>query len=1601
MRTITFVKRLFRIVLCLSLIAGTLPPRPLAFGEARGSPSTGTGAGAPVTGETRGPVVSEEIRISQDAFIGQAITPYLLSGSLVPRLIASRVKLTFRRFMDDWVSPEFRKYAFPGITPEGIYIPIASYMVGHGDGAGIPEIIPRVWHLLVQGMISDALRLVESTRDQNELMYSLLIDKNSTEKYHPTKRERRVNRVVDEILGECGISETNVVNFNDVVELLDIAIENIFQHVFAINGVGLITALKSTVHGSDTFIYIMDSGLGMPIQKVFFSDFKAPTTTKGVGLQFIVNKKELINAAWFSKGEKFDLVSKQISIAKTPLRGTLVEIRIPVSPEPSFAMTGATGFIGNTLQRVLKEKGYRVIALVRSPEKMGEAIPDEVVSGDLLDNAAVRRLAASAPTIFHLGALSEIKAANENPRSALLTNVLGTALLVEQAHRLHHRVIFASSISIYQASGIREGQAQEQTELPAFEEPAVAPWVRETTMQFARLAKHMADNHGGEDIDSVMARSLASMPDSLKGQTYAVSKYLAERIVLTHPENVAFRLGWVYGPGDTGDKIVANLMRMVLGLCPPFTLRNDRRQVLYAPDLAQILIQLAQNPDVPRLVNIAAPDPATMESLIAAIQNVEPRASRLTIESTVSGISPSQGLVVATDRLLAAVNPFTFTSLEEGIADTVTWWRSRLSDIPGAVGLWRRIGVRNVVVMGYLEAFVATVFSAWRLDHSSAELGIKASHMLKDVGTLIVATWPLVVVGLLIIFVLHYYTGVAHPDEDQEPITRDFRLSLRATTVAASSFLVGIPLLASGMAFGFLWAKVAGIVYSFLIHPLLNQRAVWRWKNQTPVVHKQFGELGWGDYPPSNASLLLRAVDRARHILDHHSMYPGRRSFEGQTPESAAIWPVDKAGTPILHLCLDLLLPEQPYDDVFPAYERAPKRSLHELRMEYERDARGWVLRLHPAPELLALVENIPFIDPDPSRGDLGYGPNWFRHSTNAPTSWHFVHDPLGGDSRKEVALGIVGYSRIVRNVETGMVYQNPQNDSPQTSQINWATYLERAQGRISLQARWLLERLRQMGRSDLLGSRLLDIGTGYGLLLNYLHDYGAWDAKNLYGMDIEIPRGKDRMGLPVTGNLVEGSAPLHIPFPDHSFDIVALSGTLEHFKDPAAALVRIRKLLKPGGMLILINVPNMGGLTAGATNLSFQHFAWNAHVSHFRNETLQTLLHKSGFRIVHADGLAQGFFSTPEFYAWEPFSFIAKQLWVSGNDAVQDAKKKEAKIGGRLETLYGNGYQLPRGLEQIHDVPTFETWWNKGAALSPYLGTDISIFAVLDDDASKMIRAPLVKADVLKWLERSRLEAAFHTVTGAFQAFKNVDPETLPELAQAAIVHHMLPAVDRLDVLDDIRKNRENDRVPVAFLLENQPQVALEAIRRGANILIGPGMTKAFVDDIRRQYLDTVFFTEILHDQHAEQDLAQAVTAGVDGIFLKKYTEWDKAFSSGPLAIRNIRWNHPELLIFGAGGIRETNIAEVLGRPEALGAAIGINQTTLPALKGQLARYAANAVSLRNVGAFAALLAIPGQHRLALVAASAVFFGMHKLFHSRWIRHSLVPAARRSAISA
>jgi SAM-dependent methyltransferase len=100
-------------------------------------------------------------------------------------------------------------------------------------------------------------------------------------------------------------------------------------------------------------------------------------------------------------------------------------------------------------------------------------------------------------------------------------------------------------------------------------------------------------------------------------------------------------------------------------------------------------------------------------------------------------------------------------------------------------------------------------------------------------------------------------------------------------------------------------------------------------------------------------------------------------------------------------------------------------------------------------------------------------------------------------------------------------------------------------------------------------GTRVLDVACGAGFGLQMLVEAGACPL----GVDLQPAALADARQAAPRARLVRADG-LRLPLPDHAVDLVVSFETIEHVPDAAALLAELRRVLQPGGCLIL-STPN------------------------------------------------------------------------------------------------------------------------------------------------------------------------------------------------------------------------------------------------------------------------------------------------------------------------------------------------------------------------------------------------------------------------------------------
>ena len=139
-------------------------------------------------------------------------------------------------------------------------------------------------------------------------------------------------------------------------------------------------------------------------------------------------------------------------------------------------------------------------------------------------------------------------------------------------------------------------------------------------------------------------------------------------------------------------------------------------------------------------------------------------------------------------------------------------------------------------------------------------------------------------------------------------------------------------------------------------------------------------------------------------------------------------------------------------------------------------------------------------------------------------------------------------------------------------------------------------------------GEHILDVATGAGHTAFAL----AGGAQTVTGVDLtarmvdNATRLAAERGLDNVQFLVADA--VHMPFPDHHFDIVACRFAAHHFVDPDASIGEMSRVLKPDGLLLMVDhiAPDEARLDEYINRID-----WLRDQSHVREWTAREWLHR------------------------------------------------------------------------------------------------------------------------------------------------------------------------------------------------------------------------------------------------------------------------------------------------------------------------------------------------------------------------------------------------------
>jgi UDP-glucose 4-epimerase len=315
-------------------------------------------------------------------------------------------------------------------------------------------------------------------------------------------------------------------------------------------------------------------------------------------------------------------------------------------------ITGGAGFIGSHLADLLLARGYSVIALDNLSTGRHENIEHllrrsdfEFVLGSILNADLVDDCVSRSDVVFHLAAAVGVELIVEKPLESLATNIRGSEIVLEKAHKHGAKILVTSTSEIY--------------------------------------GKNTSDRLGEED-DRILGSPLKSR------WSYSEAKAIEEILAYTYYRqkglpSVIVRLFNTVGPRQTGHYgmvIPRFVSQAVRG--EAITVYGDGKQTrcfCYVGDVVQALVDLVENEQaVGRVFNIGGTDEISMNELAAKIVDLAGSDSRIRYvpyeEAYEEGFEDMQRRVPDTTRAHELIGFMPTAGLDEIIQMVIDYQRA-------------------------------------------------------------------------------------------------------------------------------------------------------------------------------------------------------------------------------------------------------------------------------------------------------------------------------------------------------------------------------------------------------------------------------------------------------------------------------------------------------------------------------------------------------------------------------------------------------------------------------------------------------------------------------------------------------------------------------------------------------------------------------------------------------------------------------------------------------------------------------------------------------------------------------------------------------------
>ena len=151
-------------------------------------------------------------------------------------------------------------------------------------------------------------------------------------------------------------------------------------------------------------------------------------------------------------------------------------------------------------------------------------------------------------------------------------------------------------------------------------------------------------------------------------------------------------------------------------------------------------------------------------------------------------------------------------------------------------------------------------------------------------------------------------------------------------------------------------------------------------------------------------------------------------------------------------------------------------------------------------------------------------------------------------------------------------------------------------------------------------GGKLLDVGCGPGLLQQEL-DPSHWEVTGVEPSAFIAEYGRRNLRATILDGTLQS-----LGLPEAHYDVIVMKYVLDHMEEPFEALVKARRLIKPGGVLVLADLINIDSFCARFFREGYR-LIHPMHFTYFSPATIAGHLKRAGFRVTKIE---YPFWNTP-----------------------------------------------------------------------------------------------------------------------------------------------------------------------------------------------------------------------------------------------------------------------------------------------------------------------------------------------------------------------------------